>query len=105
MATPEGIADVAVSVFVHALAQAGCLTEPKPPAPTLSLEDGARLLCELSRAVRLSDPDEDYRQLLESPAMVDYAWTQAATAGIPAAQQSDAQEARRLLLAHHRVRS
>lgn len=102
MATPEGIANVAMATFVEHLANAGCLTEPKPPAPPMTVEDAAKLLCELSRSVRLSEPDVDYEQLLESPAMVDYAWVQAAGAGIPPTELSRAHEARRLLIAHHR---
>jgi hypothetical protein len=103
MATPEGIANVAMSAFVHVLAGAKVLTEPKPAAPAMTVDDGARLLCELSRSVRLSEPDLDKDQLIDSIAMVDYAWTQARTVGIPQAQMSDAQEAYRLLLAHHRA--
>lgn len=102
MATPEGIANVAMATFVEHLAKAGCLTEPKPPAPELTVDDAAKLLCRLSQSVRLSEPDVDYEQLLETQAMVDYAWTQASAAGIPPTELSQAHEARRLLLAHHR---
>jgi len=102
MATPEGIANVAMAAFVEHLAKAGCLTEPKPPAPAMTVEDAAKLLCTLSRSVRLSEPDVDFEQLIDVPAMVDYAWTQAVNAGIPPAELSQAHEARRLLLAHHR---
>lgn len=105
MATPEGIANVAMATFVEHLAEAGCLTEPKPAAPAMTVEDAAKLLCALSRSVRLSEPDVDYQQLIDSSAMVDFAWAQAAGAGIPPAELSQAHEARRLLLAHHRGQS
>lgn len=92
-----------MSAMVHELATAGCLSEPKPPAPQMTTEHAARLLCELSRHVRLSDPDEDHKSLLTSDAMVTFAWNQAVLAGIPPTQQSEAHEARRVLLAHHRA--
>lgn len=91
-----------MSVLVRHLAEAGCLVEPTPPKPPMTVDDAARLLCRLSGHVRLSEPDVDYQQLTGSEAMVTFAWTQAVNAGIPPSEQSEAHEARRVLLAHHR---
>lgn len=91
-----------MSALVHVLAEAGCLSEPRPEREPMTVEDAARLLCRLSGHVRLSEPDVDYKQLLDSDAMLTFAWTQAVASGIPPAEMNDAQEARRVLLAHHR---
>lgn len=69
----------------------------------MTVKDAARLLCRLSSHVRLSEPDVDFQQLLDSDAMVTFAWTQSVAAGIPPTEMSDAQEARRLLIEHHRT--
>jgi hypothetical protein len=98
----QAAADAAMTALVRHLSLAGCLGPPAPPKPEMTPERAARLLCELSCAPRINPPDEEYGQLLASPAMVTYAWNQAVGAGIPPAQQSDAHEARRVLLAHHR---
>ena len=45
---------------------------------------------------------EEAHQLLDSAAMVTYAWNQAISAGIPPAERNAAEEARSVLRAHHR---
>lgn len=98
----DEIADAAMSELVRHLAEAGCLTEPAPEPEPMTLDDAARLLCALSCAPKINPPDEEYGQLIESPAMVKYAWDQAVNVGIPPDQVSAAHEARRVLRDHHR---
>lgn len=86
------------------LLEAKCLSEPPPPEPEMTVEDAAKLLCLLSRTRRLDEPETDYVQLLERAEMVDYAWLAAINAGVLPADMSRAQQARRLLLAHHGLR-
>lgn len=102
MLSPADAVDTAMSVLVHHLAEAGCLVEPAPPAPAMTVKDAAVLLCRLSGHVRLSEPDVDYKQLLASDAMVTFAWTQALSTGLAPAERTQGEEARRVLLAHHR---
>lgn len=97
------LADVAMVALLSVLESAGALTEPKPAQEPPTAREAAILLCELSRSVRLSDPEEDHVQLLRSPAMVDYAWSQVRS-GLSPQQTTDAQEARRVLIQFHRNR-
>lgn len=90
---------VALAEFTRVLTVAGALVEPQP---AMTVEDAAKLLCELSCSPKLSDPDEDHVSLLRSDAMVKYAWDQAVGAGIPGGQRNAAEQARQLLREHHR---
>lgn len=96
------VVQAAMASLVHVLSEAGCLVEPAPPKPAMTVQEAAVLLCELSRHPRLSDPEDDYALLLKRPDMVDFAWAQSLARSIPPAQLNDAHEARRLLLDHHR---
>lgn len=95
------LADVAMVTLLQVLEQAGTIVEPKPPKQPMTPREAAVLLCELSGSVKLSDPEEDYVQLLESPAMLTYAWSQVRS-GLDAEETTAANEARRVLIAHHR---
>lgn len=97
----ESVSKAAVVAAVGVLHEAGCLVEPSVAAPELTVEEAAQLLCQLSGRRRLDEPEKDYVQLIASADMVDYAWDGVIRAGLDPADITRAQQARRLLLAHH----
>jgi hypothetical protein len=100
------VAQVAVAAAVQVIVDAGHLTtHPAPlPAPELTVEDAAKLLCELSGTPRLDEPDKDWVQLRDSEAMVDYAYTEATRRGLSAGDVAKAIAARDVLRRYHRNR-
>ena len=100
--SPAEAADTAMSVLLHRLQEAGCLTEPVPAKPAMTLQEAAELLCELSDAPKLQPPAEGADQLIRMGPMVTYAWRKAQHAGIPPMQMSAAFQAKALLTEHHR---
>jgi hypothetical protein len=99
------IATYAAEAVIRSLADSGHLAaEPVGRKVAPSVEDAAKLLCRLSRTRRLDEPEEDWTQLRDSLAMVEYAWTAAQKAGIPPTDQADANAARAVLLTLHGVR-
>lgn len=102
LTTPSEIATEAMIAMTEVLEAAKVLQEPQAPAPpAMTVADAAKLLCRLSRTVRLDEPEADHVQLLQVPTMVDYAWSHAVAEGIPPAEATEANEALRLLREHH----
>lgn len=100
----DEVVTISTAMFAAVLLEEGCLVEPAPRGPALTLREAAELLCVLSRTPRLDEPATDHVQLLERSDMLDYAWSNAVRAGIDPGDMSRAHEARRLLLAHHGLR-
>jgi hypothetical protein len=81
-------------------------TYPEPvAAPELTVEEAAKVLCELSGTVRLDEPDKDWVQLRDSDAMVAYAYTEASRRGLGGADLAKLIAARDVLRRYHQHRT
>lgn len=104
-ATPEVLATEAMVVMSKVLDDAGCLREPEPPPPAMTLDEAAEVLCRLAQTPRL-DPNDptDVAALSINRSLFEYAWAAVSRAGVNPADADRAHTAHKLLARHHGLR-
>lgn len=97
----ESVADTAVIAAVKVLHDAGCLVEPTPPPPTMTLDEAAVVVIRRARTPRLeADDPADVASVVNVRPQYEFAWASAVRAGVDPAD-TDLHTARQVLAKHH----
>ena len=98
------ISTAAMSAMAKVLHDAGCLSEPTPPAPAMSLDEAAQVVIRRARTPRLeADDPADVQLVVERLHLFEFARESARRQGIDPAD-TDLHTALGLLAQHHGLR-